>query len=129
VRHRVGSIEEFPAGSARIVRVAGRSLGVFNIDGTFRAILNLCPHRFAPICEGPTGGTMLPSDPGELVYGLERRVIRCPWHGWEFDLMTGESLFGVDKRHLKMFPVTVEDDSVLVEVGRGGGAEDARDVP
>jgi 3-phenylpropionate/trans-cinnamate dioxygenase ferredoxin subunit len=51
---------------------------------------------------------MLPSAVGEFRYGLEGRIIRCPWHGWEFDLTTGKSVFKPDRVKLKVYPVTVE---------------------
>lgn len=59
---------------------------------------------------------MLPSDPGELVYGLDGRVLRCPWHGWEFDVRTGESIGPVDQRDLAMFFVEVESGEVYADV-------------
>ena len=41
-------------------------------------------------------------------------MLRCVWHGWEFDVVTGRALFGIDKRKLLTFPVTVEGDQVMV---------------
>lgn len=98
-----------------MVEVAGRSIGVYNSGTELLAVLNVCPHQLAPICEGAVSGTLLPSRPGELVYGLENGVIRCPWHGWEFDLRTGQPLFRSDRRHLRCFAVSVEDGVVLLE--------------
>jgi nitrite reductase/ring-hydroxylating ferredoxin subunit len=61
---------------------------------------------------------MLPGAPGEWAYGLEGRVLRCPWHGWEFDVEGGKMLFGTGNRRLTVFPVTVRDGRVFVEVPR-----------
>ena len=113
-RFPVGRVEDFPPGSHPIVDVGGRSLGIYNVDGALYAVQNLCPHALAPICMAPVTGTYLPSAPGEFVYGLEGRVLRCTWHGWEYDIRTGEALFGTERRRLATFPVTVEAGQVFV---------------
>ena len=87
--HVVCAARRAPAGQPPIVEIDGRSIGVFNVGGDLYAIRNPCPHRGAPLCEGTIGGTMLPSDPHTYVYGLEDRLLRCPWHGWEIELATG----------------------------------------
>lgn len=116
MRRRIGAAAEFPDGKVTVLDLDGQSVGVFRHGSTFSAMLNICPHRAAPVCQGPIGGTMLPSAPGEYVYGLEGLVLRCPWHGWEFDARTGESVGPVDKRNLTMFSVEVEGDDVYVDV-------------
>jgi nitrite reductase (NADH) small subunit len=122
MKQRVGKVADFTDGKITIREVDGQSLGIFRHDGSFSAILNICPHRAAPVCRGLLGGTMLPSAPGEYVYGLDGLVLRCPWHGWEFDARNGESVGPVDKRNLTMFAVTVEDDEVYVDVKARVGA-------
>ncbi len=116
MKHRVGHISEIPDREALIVTVNGRSIGVFNVDGRLYAVKNVCPHKQAPLCRGTVGGTMLPSKPGEFEFGLEGRVLKCPWHGWEFDLATGECLFGISGRRVATYPVEVQDDQVFVEM-------------
>lgn len=119
MKHEVGPAADFPLGECRIVEVAGREIGIFNVDQAYYAVLNVCPHHHAPVCAGFVAGTYLPSAPGERVFGMAGRVLSCPWHFWEFDIVTGESVYGVDHRKLKTFPVTVtEDDRLLVEIGR-----------
>ena len=110
----VGHINDIPDGSHRIVTVSGREIGIYNVGGTLHAVLNACAHALAPICVNGLTGTNLPSGPDEFEYGMEGRVLRCPWHGWEFDVVTGESLFGTDRRRLKTFPVTVVDGRILL---------------
>ena len=108
--------DELPPGGRRIVDADGRSIGVFNIDGELFAVRNTCPHQGAQLCLGTVSGTMLPSDPYEYLYGRESRVLRCPWHGWEFDLETGEKLFDVTERaRVKTYPVSVEGGRVVLE--------------
>jgi nitrite reductase (NADH) small subunit len=116
MKQRVGKIDDFTDGGITIRDVEGQSVGIFRNDDSFSAILNICPHRAAPVCQGMLGGTMLPSAPDEYIYGLDGLVLRCPWHGWEFDARTGESVGPVDKRNLTMFAVTVEGDEVYIDV-------------
>ncbi len=84
---------EFPPGSRTVVSVGGREVGVFNVDGDLFAIANACPHQLAPLCEGQLTGEVTAPAVGEYELTRENRVIRCPWHGWKFDLETGESVF------------------------------------
>ena len=87
----VATLDEIPPGSRKLVEVEGRSIGVFNVHGQFVAVLNVCPHELAPVCRGRVGGTTLPSAPGEFCWGREGEILACPWHGWEFDLLTGRA--------------------------------------
>jgi nitrite reductase/ring-hydroxylating ferredoxin subunit len=81
-------------------------IGVFNVGGKYFAYRNVCPHAGAPVCLGKICGTNLTSDVYKLEYGREGEILRCPWHGWEFDLLTGEHL--VDERtRLKSYEVEV----------------------
>jgi nitrite reductase (NADH) small subunit len=114
VRHRVGSVEELRADGCRVIDVRGRRIGILTTGDKFFAVRNQCPHRGAPLCEGTVGGTFLSSGPNNYVYGMENRVLRCPWHGWEFDLTTGRSLFQPDEVRVKVYRVTVEDGDVIL---------------
>jgi nitrite reductase (NADH) small subunit len=109
----VAKVGEIPPGERKIVDVEGRSIGVFNVHGTFVAVLNVCPHQLAPVCQGRLGGTTLPSPPGEFRWGREGEILACPWHGWEFDLLTGRALAD-RRRHLRLYPVSVEDDTLFI---------------
>ena len=112
-RTAVARVGEIPPGSRKVVDVAGKPVGVFNINGTFVALLDVCPHERIPICSGAVGGTTLPSKPGEWRWGREGEILACPLHGWEFDLLTGEALAHARKR-LKRYTVTVEDGTIYV---------------
>jgi nitrite reductase/ring-hydroxylating ferredoxin subunit len=111
----VARVDELPPGARRIVELQGHSVGVFNVNGEFVAILNVCPHELGPVCLGRVGGTTLPSAPGEYRWGRDGEILACPWHGWEFDLLTGKPLFGTVP-NLRRFPVTVRDGVVFVTV-------------
>ncbi len=114
-RWAVAKVDEIEPGRRKIVQLRGKSVGVFNVNGRFVAVLNVCPHELAPVCMGRVGGSTVPSPPGEYHWGLEGRVLACPWHGWEFDLLTGQGLAD-HKVHLRTYEVTVEDDTVFVHL-------------
>jgi len=99
---------ELPPGGRKIVDIDNKSIGVFNVHGTYYALRNICPHQFAPLCEGTITGTTLPSKPGEYLYAREGEIIRCPWHGWEFDITTGKSIFNPHKVKARSYEVSVE---------------------
>jgi len=107
-KHVIGRAGELPPGSRRIVEAEGRSIGVFNVAGSFYALRNSCPHQAAPLCLGAIKGMTMPSQPGEYIWGREGEILRCPWHGWEFDLITGRSIFNPHKMRVKTYEVTVE---------------------
>ncbi len=116
----VAKVEELPAGARKIVTVEDRSIGIFNVHGTFIAVLNLCPHEFAPVCRGRVSGTTAPSKPGEMKWVRDGEILYCPWHGWEFDLLTGACL--TDHRRLRRFAISVENGWVYVDVSPGSSS-------
>lgn len=113
-KHAVCAIDDLPPGARKAVDVDGRSICIFNIGGRLYAVRDVCPHQGGPLCKGTVSGTMMPAAPLEYVWGLDDQVLRCPWHGWEFDLETGKSLFDPDGERVKMYPVTVEDGQVVL---------------
>lgn len=116
-RHVVDAVDRLPPGTVRIVEVNGRSIGVFNDEGRFHALRNVCPHHGAPLCRGPVSGLMLPSEPHRYEYSgsdAEHRVVRCPWHGYEFRLRDGRSVTDPERTRVKAYPVQVEDGEVVL---------------
>jgi 3-phenylpropionate/trans-cinnamate dioxygenase ferredoxin subunit len=108
-KHVVAALSEFPPGTRRIVTINGRSIGVFNLDGRLYALRSLCPHQGAPLCLGRIVGTNVATAPYEYVYAREGEIIKCPWHGWEFDIATGQSVFNPHRVRIQTYDVTVED--------------------
>jgi nitrite reductase (NADH) small subunit len=115
----LGPVEEFPAGDRRIVQLGKVSVGVFNVQGQFYAVRNYCPHEGAELCRGKLTGTNEPTTKcGEYHWGREGMILRCPWHAWEFDLSTGESLFDSQYR-IKTYEVSIHDGQLwLAEKNR-----------
>jgi nitrite reductase/ring-hydroxylating ferredoxin subunit len=95
----MATLDELPPGAAKEVEHEGRIYALFNIDGEIAAIDGICPHQGGPLAEGELAGT----------------VVTCPWHGWQFDVRTGQALLA-SRIKQPVFPVRVEGRDVLVEV-------------
>lgn len=118
--YAVADADEIPDGGHLIVQLAGRQIGVFNIDGEYYAHTNWCPHQSGPICEGELDGTTdVTFDRETLEYDLqwvkENEILRCPWHAWEFDAVSGECIHD-DDVSLISHPVSVQDGEVIVSL-------------
>jgi 3-phenylpropionate/trans-cinnamate dioxygenase ferredoxin subunit len=124
VKYVVASVDEIPPGERKIVDLDGRSVGVFNVGGEFFAVLNRCPHQGGPLCKGNTHGFLRPAGVGEFQYSRAGEIVRCPWHGWEYDLRTGQSWFDPARVLVRRYDVSVESGTQLVaEVNAPPGME------
>ena len=97
----VAEAGEIPSGERKRVEINGQRITIFNIENTYYAINDTCPHKkTAPLIRGK----------------LEGLGIKCPNHGYRFDLKTGEcnidSVFNT-----KIYAVKVEGNSILLELG------------
>jgi nitrite reductase/ring-hydroxylating ferredoxin subunit len=101
---KVAQVSEIPSGQRKAVSVDGVGIVVFNIDGTFYAVNEKCPHRGRSLARGRLRGA----------------VLVCPWHSAQFDLETGTP---VSQRpptdRLTVHQVKVEGEDILVAVNRG----------
>jgi 3-phenylpropionate/trans-cinnamate dioxygenase ferredoxin subunit len=107
-RYAVCRVSELENGQRRVAEIAGRSIGVFNVDGQFYAIRNRCPHQGGPLCQGRLLAALDSDGPGRYRYDEGRHLVECPWHGWEFDLATGQSWFDPARTRVRRYSVTVE---------------------
>lgn len=107
---RVCRTGDVAPGTSHIVEVNGISIGIFNVNGHFYALLNRCPHRGAPLCKGKVTGLVTADHPQEFLMDRSGEVIRCPWHGWEFDILDGKSVFNPHRVRTRSYPVTTEPD-------------------
>jgi nitrite reductase/ring-hydroxylating ferredoxin subunit len=96
---KVASLPELPPGSARSVEVKGKTIALFNVQGTVYATDNTCLHQGGPLGEGE----------------LQGEVVICPWHQWEYNVRTGEMMEDSSIR-LGTYPVQVEGDAIKVAV-------------
>lgn len=113
--HFVGNAAQIAEGKHRVFDIAGRPVVIYNVRGEYFAYLNYCPHQGARMDKGPVCGTNMCSDVYAYRFGRAGEIVRCPWHGWEFDLRTGQSLARKDKR-LRRYEVVLEDGRLGVKV-------------
>jgi 3-phenylpropionate/trans-cinnamate dioxygenase ferredoxin subunit len=112
----VGEIRD---GGRKLVEVEGRSIGVFNVRGRHYAVRNRCPHQGGPLCLGRTTGLLTSMAPGLYHYEREGEILRCPWHGWEFDLRDGRSVIDPEGTRVRAYlvetyPVEVEQAQLVL---------------
>jgi len=119
-RVKVGPAADFEEGDVEIVEVGRAEVGVIRADGQFYALRNECPHDGGPACEGQVQQKLVGEfeEPGERVnqYYSDEWIVSCPWHGWTFDLETGEHI-GDDRYVVPTYDVVVEDGVVYVDSG------------
>ena len=108
-KYAVATVAEIPPGHRKIVEVAQRTIGVFNVKGEFFALRNTCPHQGGPLCQGLVTGFLFGERPGTLTYTRQGEILRCPWHSWEFDIRTGQSWHAPDRIRVRQYAVSVED--------------------
>ncbi len=90
----VGKVSDFGEGDRKIIDVNGKSIGVFRVDDQFYALRNRCPHQWGPLCLGDFAPRAVSNGPGDVRLDSGPPLIACPWHGWEYDLATGQSFMG-----------------------------------
>ncbi len=107
-RHVVATVDEIAPGTNKVVMVKGREIAVFNVKGEFFALLNRCPHQGAPLAHGRLVGLAELDMPGSYRVSRQGEMLRCPWHGWEYDMRTGQSWCDPSSVALRQYPVVVE---------------------
>ena len=111
----VATVDEIPPGGRKVVEVRGRTIGVFNLEGEFFALRDRCPHQGGPLCQGHQSGLMESDRPGSYRYSRPGEILRCPWHGWEFDIRTGRSRIDPERLKAPAFAVAVAAGADLAE--------------
>lgn len=114
-RHVVAKVGEIPAGGRKIVTIRGREVGIFHHQGEYFALLNRCPHQGAALCKGRLIGLATSSQPGQFQLSREGEMLKCPWHGWEYDIRTGQSWCDPKDTKVRAFEVVVEPGTELVK--------------
>lgn len=114
-RFEICPASELEPDERRIETLGRFSVGVFNIDGEYYAMKNDCPHQRAPLCRGKLTGTNTSEKAGEYNWERDGQIIACPWHGWEFDITTGGSVFDPHKTKAKTFDTVIEESEVSVD--------------
>jgi len=96
---RIAEVNDCPSGSARELVAEDRLVALYNVDGEFFALDGVCPHQGGPLGKGTLCGA----------------VVTCPWHGWQFDVTTGQHQLSPSVRQ-PTFPVKVEEGGVYVDL-------------
>ncbi len=113
MRHVVATAAEIPSGSRKIVTIRGREIGVFNHNGEYFALLNRCPHQGGELCKGTLVGLATSTRPGSFEWSRAGEMLKCPWHGWEYDIRTGQSWCDPNDTKVKAYDVTLEPGEAL----------------
>lgn len=97
---RAAKKDEVPAGSIREFQLEGKVVAVANVAGKLFAINNVCLHRGGPLGQGE----------------IDRQVVTCPWHGWQYDVTTGK-LVTNPAVGVETYPVEVRGDDIFIDIG------------
>src|SRR5437868_1122528 len=114
-RHVVARAAEIPPGSRKLVKVGEREIGGLNVHGALFALSDQCPHKGGSLSRGKLTGAVTSTEPGSYDYARRGEILRCPWHGWEFDVRTGRSWCDPKRMRLMNYAVSVEPGTTLVE--------------
>ena len=96
---KVAQKSDIPQDGGKCVELEDRQIAIFQVDGEYYAIDNICPHQGGPLDEGD----------------LDDTTVTCPWHGWEYNVTNGENLDDPDVKQ-DTYAVKVDGDDILVEV-------------
>lgn len=94
----VARTEELKPGECKVVEAKDRAFALYNVDGAFYATDNLCAHKGGPLGDGDLDGP----------------VVTCPWHGWQYDVTTGQNSWD-DECRVATFEVQVKDDEIQIK--------------
>ena len=92
--------EDVPAGRGKMVGVGGKHIALFNVDGTYYAVDDTCPHKGGPLSDGEVKGGK----------------VTCPWHGATFDLITGQVVGPPAAVGVSRYNVRVVGDDIEIEI-------------
>ena len=96
---KVATKSELASAASKRIEIGGKEIALFHVEGNFFAIDDTCPHRGGPLSEG----------------FVEMGVVTCPWHGWQFQLETGECITNLSACQTK-YEVKIEGDDILISV-------------
>jgi len=114
-RHVVATVGEIAPGSSKLVTVKGRDIAIFNVGGSYFAFFDRCPHAGGSLCRGSIVRPADVTEPGTYKLAADRLMLRCPWHGWQFDLHTGEAWCDPTTLKARNYPAMVESGAQLTK--------------
>ena len=116
----VGTLDELPPGTHRVVTVGRREIGVFNVGGVLYALPNTCPHQGGPVCRAASTTGTLEAHVNEdgtrsFAWTHEGEIVSCPWHGLQFHVPSGTCL-AFPKIKLRQYEVVVDGSQIVLRV-------------
>jgi nitrite reductase/ring-hydroxylating ferredoxin subunit len=119
----VGQVSAFPESGRLVVAVEGTEVGVFRRNGKFTAFENVCPHMGGPVCQGKIIARVeevIAADKTSrgLAFSRDHTNVACPWHGYEFDIETGQHQ-GNPRMRLRPVKLEIIDDDIVVTLPEG----------
>jgi nitrite reductase/ring-hydroxylating ferredoxin subunit len=115
---KVAELEQLPEGGNLVTRIEGREIILIRRRGEVYALRNICPHQSQSFEKGITRARII-ADRTTRHYVADRGapVLICPWHGWEFDLQTGQCVIDAEYR-TRSYRVSVDDGGIYLEMER-----------
>ena len=118
--YHIGKVDEFSDGDRRLVQCGNAEIAVFNLDGEFFAWHNECAHRGGPVCQGVIMKRVREpvADDGTvrtLQYDTTETHVVCPWHGYEYNIRTGEHP-GHGQLKLRKAELSIRDGEIYVGI-------------
>lgn len=98
----VGQVSAIPPGKVKQVKLRGKTIALWHVDGTIYAVGDICTHEECDISDG-----------GEIV---SPHRVECPCHGAQFDLATGKALALPATEPLPTYPVRIEGDDIQIAI-------------
>jgi nitrite reductase (NADH) small subunit len=117
----LGPVQDFPDRQVSVVSVGRSEIGIIRWNGKVYAIGTVCAHQGGPLCRGVLAGRLSGATPGEVTLEDQAPVIACPWHGWEFDVATGQAIWDSTLR-IRTYPIRIVDDRVLIDTNAALGS-------
>jgi 3-phenylpropionate/trans-cinnamate dioxygenase ferredoxin subunit len=114
-RHIVAKIGDIPLNGSKLVEVRGRQIALYHVKGEYFALADRCPHEGGSLCAGRLVGKLTSPKPGSYDLSRPHEFVQCSWHGWEFDVRTGQSYCDPDSIKARSYQVTVEPGAELAK--------------
>lgn len=109
---RVASVKDLKDGITLCVNAGGKPLALFQVNGTYYATDNACPHAGGPLCDG----------------AVKDGVVTCPWHGSQFKIETGEVVHGPATVNVQTYPVEIHGEDVVIVLDQPAGGDIPKQV-
>jgi nitrite reductase/ring-hydroxylating ferredoxin subunit len=119
-RHIIGRADSVPDGAMRRFEVGRRGIAVCNVGGSFYALNDRCPHQGARLSAGIVVGEVSSDEPGCYSYDPGSKLVKCPRHGWEYEVATGKSWYDPEHSRVRAYDVSIESGAQIAgEDGSG----------